>query len=295
MYFKLLGLIWSSFLFILVQSDKCTTDFCSCPPFLQNPSHRSLYFTKYPYMDHYGILGKAKDLHCCVSGNYSSLIWYKNGIPFPWPHSSPIFYAGNKSLVLMDFKSFDEGQYTCVASDGVEKLTHTTYLRSYELLSFRHEPIWKIEPVDVLVEEGSSVNARCAATVGPQFDELGTSPLRSKWEDSEGQKILESNRIKILDHFAKDDMVLETIMNLSNVTVKDAGPYTCIISNGYGVIGKTIKVVVRSKKNEPIVETALQKLLYDQLKIIQRIILLASESPGDINRMMKIITNKLKI
>ena len=57
----------------IVYSNNCILHYCECPPFLSNdPSlKKSLFFNKYPYAEHYAILGRAKELHCCFGGNFT--------------------------------------------------------------------------------------------------------------------------------------------------------------------------------------------------------------------------------
>lgn len=43
-----------------------------------------IHFTKQNYNDQFAILGKSKELHCCVGPSYERLEWYKDGVKFPW-------------------------------------------------------------------------------------------------------------------------------------------------------------------------------------------------------------------
>ena len=44
----------------------------------------NIHFTKHNYAEQFAIVGKSKELHCCVGPNYESLMWYKDDIEFPW-------------------------------------------------------------------------------------------------------------------------------------------------------------------------------------------------------------------
>ena len=61
------------FTIYLVYSENCILHYCECPPFLSNDPglKRSRFFNKYPYAEHYAILGRAKELHCCFGGNFT--------------------------------------------------------------------------------------------------------------------------------------------------------------------------------------------------------------------------------
>ena len=54
-------------------SDDCLSHYCQCPPFLTKDLSlkKSIFFNKYPYPEHYAILGRAKELHCCIGGNFT--------------------------------------------------------------------------------------------------------------------------------------------------------------------------------------------------------------------------------
>ena len=180
---------WSSYSAAADTGD-CISHYCECPPFLsRDPTSlkKALYFNKYPYPEHYAILGRAKELHCCIGGNFSSVSWYKDGEPYPWLSSNsplPILFGRNQSLVIVNMTPQDEGQYRCVASNGGEEIHHRTMLRSYSMPNFQHLPIWNEEPEDQTIIQGADLNLNCSATVGSQYNSVILQPVRAFWKDS---------------------------------------------------------------------------------------------------------------
>ncbi|XP_023331807.1 uncharacterized protein LOC111703942 [Eurytemora carolleeae] len=83
-------LIIKGFIFcILIMQAKCRDDlcslqhFCECPPYLTQ-AHAPLYFTKHNYIQQYAIVGKYKELHCCLGPRFQEILWSKDGVQFPW-------------------------------------------------------------------------------------------------------------------------------------------------------------------------------------------------------------------
>ena len=82
-------------------------------------------------------MGKSKELHCCVGPGYDTLEWYKDDAQFPWETTQGeernailyrwarmvllgyyldlIMYSNNQSLIMMEVRPGDSGQYKCVA------------------------------------------------------------------------------------------------------------------------------------------------------------------------------------
>ena len=58
---------------VLGNNIECLSHYCECQPFLPKDLSlkKSLFFNKYPYPEHYAILGRAKELHCCIGGNFT--------------------------------------------------------------------------------------------------------------------------------------------------------------------------------------------------------------------------------
>ena len=58
---------------VLGNTIECMSHYCECQPFLPRDLSlkKSIFFNKYPYPEHYAILGRAKELHCCIGGNFT--------------------------------------------------------------------------------------------------------------------------------------------------------------------------------------------------------------------------------
>merc|ERR1719285_1134610 len=123
--------------------------FCECPPHLLAAKPGHLHFTKHTYNQQYGLVGQAKELHCCAGPFFNQLIWYKDGVPYPWSQNRhAILYSQNQSLIILKLREEDAGEYECKVSFGEEKISFTTRLSGFPSPVFSHKPIWKIAPKD---------------------------------------------------------------------------------------------------------------------------------------------------
>ena len=61
-----------------------------------------IHFTKQNYNDQFAILGKSKELHCCVGPSYEQLEWFKDGVKFPL-HSNE---AKDRNIILYRSQDF---------------------------------------------------------------------------------------------------------------------------------------------------------------------------------------------
>ena len=50
--------------------------------------------------------------------------------------------------------------------------------------------------------------------------------------------------IRLLPEVSDDEMVLGRILEFENIAIDQAGNYTCVISNNYGTLRKTITISV---------------------------------------------------
>ena len=205
MTFALLVLFFSCPLAVVGQAQCLDQHFCACPPFLRHPGPTQLHFTKHNYGDQYAIVGKSKELHCCIGPEWDSIQWSKNDVPYPWASQTysqrrnSILYrlslidlcdnkdinddifSQNQSLIIMEVTHFDSGTYTCEARRGDEVLTHSTNLESFPAPVFTHPPIWNSPPSNVAVSLGQPATLACSATVGQQYNSVSMEPVHASW------------------------------------------------------------------------------------------------------------------
>ena len=98
MTFALLVLFISCPLAVVGQAECSDQHFCACPPFLRHPGPTQLHFTKHNYGDQYAIVGKSKELHCCIGPEWDSIQWSKDGEPYPWEN-----YFRRRNSILYRF------------------------------------------------------------------------------------------------------------------------------------------------------------------------------------------------
>jgi len=282
---------------VLGNNIECLSHYCECQPFLPKDLSlkKSLFFNKYPYPEHYAILGRAKELHCCIGGNFTSITWLKDDEPYPWTNfgsSLPILFAKNQSLVIVNMTPKDEGQYKCVASNGEENIDHQTMLRSYSLPNYHHLPVWNEEPMDHIITEGENQEINCSAVVGPQYNSIKLQPVKAYWKNAQGQ-ILNSDVTEAIQDVSNDEMVYGIKLKLQEVTTENSGKYSCVIANHYGVLTKSINIEVVAESNsihqtKPQIDAKLLEIFRSQSKIYDSIIRLGkTRSANDILRSLR--------
>lgn len=232
--------------------------FCSCPPWLSvqrfdTSGHEvDIHFTKQNYNDQFAILGKSKELHCCVGPSYERLEWYKDGVKFPWHRNEGkdrniILYSNNQSLIIMDVKKEDSGRFTCVAESGAGfRVSHTTRLESFPPPVFSHPPIWNSRPEDTMVTEGESVELVCSVTVGQQYNTVSMLPVYADWdwERNNGGSNTADERFKVSQKWSDDDIVIHLSLKITAAKLRDSGEYRCKVKNEYGVLEQRVALTV---------------------------------------------------
>ena len=98
MIFFLLVLFFSCPLVAFGQAACSDQHFCACPPFLRPPGPSQLHFTKHNYGDQYAIVGKSKELHCCLGPEWDSIQWSRDDMPYPWEN-----YYRRRNIILYRF------------------------------------------------------------------------------------------------------------------------------------------------------------------------------------------------
>eukprot|EP00090_Calanus_glacialis_P007841 TRINITY_DN16272_c0_g1_i4.p1 TRINITY_DN16272_c0_g1~~TRINITY_DN16272_c0_g1_i4.p1 ORF type:complete len:321 (-),score=111.77 TRINITY_DN16272_c0_g1_i4:65-949(-) len=232
--------------------------FCSCPPFLRYSSistEPGLHFTKHNYADQYAIVGKSKELHCCVGPGYDTLEWYKDDAQFPWETTqgeerNAIIYSNNQSLIMMEVRPGDSGQYKCVARSSTgHVLHHTTMLTSFPAPVFAHPPIWNARPGNVRVVRGAKAVLDCSATVGQQYNTVSMEPVHAAWTRF-GREMEDGPGTLVSQEWTDDDIVIHLRLEIMSAQEADKGEYCCRVKNQYGVLEKKVVLEVEDIDEE---------------------------------------------
>lgn len=272
--------------------------FCSCPPFLRysSPNQESeIHFTKHNYDDQYAILGKSKELHCCVGPDYHQLEWFKDGDEFPWNKNvgksrNAILYSTNQSLIIMEVRSEDSGKYTCVAkSKSGQFLRHTTRLQSFPPPVFAHPPIWNHMPSNIKTTRGGNVKLDCSVTVGQQYNTVSMQPVYAAWLRF-GREMEDGERIHVVQQWSDDDIVIHLRLEITEVDNSDAGEYSCKVKNEYGVLEKKVTLAVEDltpTEDELAVKKELASIFKKQIKIYSLLSRFSSKHHQSVQEMLK--------
>ena len=66
------------------------------------PGPRQLHFTKHNYGDQYAIVGKSKELHCCLGPEWDLIQWTRDDMPYPWEN----YYRRRNTILYRFFLAF---------------------------------------------------------------------------------------------------------------------------------------------------------------------------------------------
>ncbi|RWS09189.1 hemicentin-1-like protein, partial [Dinothrombium tinctorium] len=154
------------------------------------------------------------------------------GLPLPttkWMNSkTEALLTNSNKLKLSGISKKDEGNYECKAENGVEEP-----LRKVVKISVFDPP--KIIPMPVLspFKEGSSFWSLCGA-------QQGTTPLHFEWTKNGKVIDSESKNLKI------ETTEKTSTLSIKDVSLSDAGNYTCSASNSFGIDSQSVELVVKA-------------------------------------------------
>jgi len=274
--------------------------FCSCPPFLRarTKPDTELHFIKHNYIEQYAIVGKSKELHCCVGPEYESMEWFKDDKAYPWHAEGDrniILYSNNQSMIMMEVRQKDSGIYKCVARHGSESLEHSTNLSSFPAPVFAHAPIWNVPPRDVSAVVGEPVILKCSAIVGQQYNSM--EPVQAAWVRYD-RILTETPGLEVVHDWDEDKIVTHLSLEIVSLDVKDGGDYTCRVQNQYGVMEKTVRLTVenrtmKDKKEKHSLNSELMTLVNKQMKLLTHFIRVSAQEPEEAASIMKALEKKI--
>ncbi|XP_042874314.1 fibroblast growth factor receptor 3-like isoform X2 [Penaeus japonicus] len=178
--------------------------------------------------------GNVAELKCQANGSDLNITWYKDGEK-PTRQYGDVRIKG-AMLKMENLVPTDSGSYTCVVSNEYGSINRTYKLEVIERLPTR--PIINKELSNRTVVQGSEARLQCSVISDsvPYITWLKHT-TRDNGVDSNGEV---TNRLLIIKEgenitSTEDPQVVE----LTNVTEKDAGWYTCIAANSLGTSSST--------------------------------------------------------
>ncbi|KAM8867427.1 contactin-3 [Synchiropus picturatus] len=149
-----------------------------------------------------------------------SYSWLKDGQPLV-PGSRMQIENGALSVTALDLS--DSGMYQCVAENK-----HGVVYSSAQLIVLASAPSFSRSPLRALLKarSGSEVTLECTPQASP--------PAISFWK--KGNEVMQrSERIALYSNGT---------LKIANVTKQDAGSYTCVAKNQFGVASTTGKLII---------------------------------------------------
>uniref|UniRef100_UPI0037E8CD6E fibroblast growth factor receptor 1-A-like n=1 Tax=Semicossyphus pulcher TaxID=241346 RepID=UPI0037E8CD6E len=172
---------------------------------------------------------------CQATGNpVPSLRWYKNGKEFRKDQRIGGFKIRDHmwTLIMESVVPSDKGNYTCVVENEYGSLKHTYLLDVVERSP--HRPILQAGlPANQTAVVGSDVVFVCRVFSDPQphIQWLKHITVNGSREGPDGHPYVLVLKVCIIDHKEED---METL-TLRNVSLSDAGEYTCLAGNSDGI------------------------------------------------------------
>uniref|UniRef100_A0A3B3D1V7 receptor protein-tyrosine kinase n=1 Tax=Oryzias melastigma TaxID=30732 RepID=A0A3B3D1V7_ORYME len=171
---------------------------------------------------------------CPATGNpVPTLHWLKNGEEFSRDQRIGGFKVDHTwSLIMESVVPSDEGNYTCVVENEHGSLRHTYQLDIVERSP--HRPILQAGlPANQTAVVGGDVQFVCRVFSDPQphIQWLKHVTVNGSREGPEGHSFVQVLKTAGLNSTDKEMEVL----TLRNVTLEDAGVYTCLAQNSIGM------------------------------------------------------------
>ncbi|XP_077188775.1 hemicentin-1 isoform X2 [Paroedura picta] len=165
-------------------------------------------------------LGGNAVLNCEVRGDpLPTIQWSKKGVAIQI--NNRIRQLANGSLAIYGTVNEDAGEYTCVASNDAGVVEHTM------TLTLQSAPVITIEPVETIVDAGTTVVLNCQATGEP-------SPT-IEWS-RQGWPLLSQDRMAILTNGS---------LRIAVAQKEDTSEYECVARNLMGSVLVKVPVIVQ--------------------------------------------------
>ncbi|KAK4879912.1 hypothetical protein RN001_008058 [Aquatica leii] len=185
---------------------------------------------------YYGKIGDRFSLTCDAPSPWRSITWSRaNGLPLPYSSSRS---DDDKILTIYDAKLEDTGTYICTVSTTHSRGNGTAYV----VISNEEQgeyPKVNVEPAQVTVDQGSTIEVRCAAT--------GLPAPTIKWT-------------RVNEPLSQNTQQIGPVLKIQNIQVRDRGVYVCVASNSNG-IAQGSSIIEVERREAPVIEIHPSKAL----------------------------------
>nr|XP_033775126.1 Down syndrome cell adhesion molecule-like protein 1 isoform X2 [Geotrypetes seraphini] len=171
------------------------------------------------------VAGRDAFIHCRVIGYpYYSIKWYKDSLVLPDNHRQVVFENG--TLKLLDVqKRMDEGEYLCSVliqpQLSISQSVHVTVTVPPLIQPFEFPP----------ASIGQLLYIPCVVSSGDK-------PIRITWR-KDGQVIISGSGVTV------ETKEFMSSLQISSVSLKHNGNYTCIASNAAATVSRERQLIVR--------------------------------------------------
>ncbi|XP_070538560.1 interleukin-1 receptor accessory protein-like 1 [Ptychodera flava] len=234
----------------------------TCDQYNDKAKDKTLTFTNPDMGDlEFGTVTQYKAMSCCASG-YTSMIWYKGSVPYPWKGIDPAEtymenLNGNQTLKFQYLKDKQAGNYTCSASNGTHSINHTKTLW-VEPMQFMDKPkeLNSKRCRDYSRLHGGNVTFYCEFYFGYGGDE----DKMIYWikENKTGEYDVETqldNTTYITNWKPRDKMqTIGSYLYIYDIQSSSYADYTVYAQNGYGTEVVSLKLSYGDPNPEPFIK-----------------------------------------
>ncbi|XP_698054.5 fibroblast growth factor receptor 1 [Danio rerio] len=201
---------------------------------------------------HVALASKTVKFQCQAEGNPNpKLRWLKNGKEFNSDQRTGGYtlWENTWAIVMESVVPSDKGNYTCLVENEYGSINHTYQLDVWE--SSPERPIlYAGLPANRTAMVGSDVEFVCKVINDSQSYIQWIKHIRVNGSQ-EGPDGIPYVRVLKMADLSTTDKEIEVVLQLRNVSLEDAGQYTCLVDNSIGISHKSAWLTV-VKDAEPV-------------------------------------------
>lgn len=188
-------------------------------------------FVKAPEAQMKASEGQNTNLSCQTAGQPKpQVLWYKDGKQITGGRYRTL---SNGDLYIQNLVVADAGDYSCIAKNRYGEVSG-----SGRLIIRRQTRIEQV-PLDLEANAGTDAKFTCAGTTDP----MEVSKLTITWLKDD--KPITTGEQRMAQNFQDNSLTI------SGITIRDAGRYTCVASNGLDEARASAMLTVRAKPESP--------------------------------------------